>query len=550
MKKTGIILCVCGLVLCLLGVSITVAGIVINHNNAYKAGKEVASVVEESKAQQETASKENASEVEKEDDKEDDKESNASESETEESKAEESGESEQESSEEAKKPVKNADYDLAAPSVCGQLSVNGTKLVDENGNVVQLRGISTHGLAWFPTFINQDAFRQFRNEWNVNVMRLAMYTDENGGYCTDGNKEDLKNIIYRGVQYATEQDMYVIIDWHVLHDLDPNKYKEEAKQFFAGMSEKYKDNNNVIYEICNEPNGGTTWQDIKAYAEEVIPVIRANAPNAVILVGTPNWSQRVDEALKDPITEYDNIMYTLHFYAATHKDDLRSTMTKAIENGLPVFVSEYGIYDASGNGGLDKASAAKWVEAMDQNDVSYVCWALANKNESAALIKSTCSKNCQFEANDLSESGKWLYETLTGSKATALESGSENADNGNNGATQNGNSNASSDVQSFTSSGLNGDLVLKSSWDADGKVNYQFDMVLTNPSDSAVSSWAIDIHFSEPITLSDGWGGKYTVNGNTLHVISESYNGKIGAGVALGDLGFIISGPAGLKVVQ
>lgn len=88
--------------------------------------------------------------------------------------------------------AKTADYDLAVPSVCGALSVDGTQLVDENGNPVQLKGISTHGIGWFPTYVDQNAFRQFRNEWNVNVMRLAMYTHENSGYCTDGNKEDLK----------------------------------------------------------------------------------------------------------------------------------------------------------------------------------------------------------------------------------------------------------------------------------------------------------------------------------------------------------------------
>ena len=560
MKKTGIILCVLGVLLCLTGISATVAGVIlIGQNNNARQVLEVAESHEDLKGNSGADKKED-----KEDSNTPDQESvsdgdtqkddhDALESESKPAKDNEKNNESKESEkkeEESSTPDAPADYELAAPSVCGQLAVKGTQLVDEKGNPVQLRGISTHGLSWFPTFVNQDAFRQFRQEWNVNVMRLAMYTDENGGYCTDGNKEDLKNIIYRGVQYATEQDMYVIIDWHVLHDQNPNKYKEEAKDFFDGMSAKYKDNNNVIYEICNEPNGGVSWSEIKSYAEEVIPVIRKNAPNAVILVGTPNWSQRVDEAAKDPITGYENIMYTLHFYAATHKDDLRDTMTKAIADGLPIFVSEYGICDASGNGGLDKDSAQKWVDVMNANNVSYVCWALANKNESAALIKSTCSKNCQFTQDDLSPSGKWLYETLTGNTAgnTQGNHGGDNtetnAGNGNNTQTD------SQNAQTFLSSGLEGSVVCKSSWEADGKMNYQFDMILTNPGDSAVSSWAIDIHFSDTITLSDGWGGTYTVNGNTLHVISNQYNGKIEAGATLGDLGFIITGPSGLTVTD
>ena len=446
--------------------------------------------------------------------------------------------------------------DLAVPSRCGALSVNGTQLVDQNGNPVQLRGISTHGLSWFPNFVDQNAFRQFREEWNVNVMRLAMYTHENGGYCTDGNKENLKNIIYRGVQYATDNDMYVIIDWHVLQEQNPNVYKEEAKKFFSEMSEKYKDYDNVIYEICNEPNGGVGWSEVKSYAEEIIPIIRANDEKAIILVGTPNWSQRVDEAANDPITGYDNIMYTLHFYAATHKDDLRNTMVNAINAGLPVFVSEYGICDASGNGGLDKDSAQKWVDTMNSYGVSYICWALANKNESAALIKSSCSKTSGFDDNDLSESGKCLYQTLTGNAVIGNSIGSGAGSSSGSGAgggagSSSGGSTGSStgSTESFNSSGLEGTLTLQSQWEADGKVNYQYNMTLTNNSSSSVSSWAIDIHFSGDIGFSSGWGGTYTVNGNTLHVISEGYNGSIPAGGTLGDLGFIITGPSGLKVV-
>ena len=223
------------------------------------------------------------------------------------------------------------------------LHVNGTKLTDSAGKPVQLKGVSTHGLAWFPDYVNEACFRQLKEDWHINVVRLAMYTAEYGGYCTDGDKEWLKELVKNGVEYAARSDLYAIIDWHILSDGNPNIYKEESKTFFAEMAEQYSDYDNVLYEICNEPNGGTSWHDIKSYAEEVIPVIRTYDKDAVILVGTPNWSQYVEQAAADPIVGYDNIMYTLHFYAATHKDSLRDTMVAAIESGLPVFVSEYGI---------------------------------------------------------------------------------------------------------------------------------------------------------------------------------------------------------------
>lgn len=209
-------------------------------------------------------------------------------------------------------------------TAAGGLSVAGTQLVDSAGNPVQLRGISTHGLAWFPDYVNADCIRQLKEEWGMNVFRLAMYTAESGGYCTGGSRDDLKALVRDGVKYATDCGMYVIIDWHILSDGNPNTYIDEAKAFFEEMSREYADYTNVIYEICNEPNGGTSWSDVKAYAEQVIAVIRENDADGIILVGTPNWSQYVEQAAADPITDYSNIMYTLHFYAATHTDSLRA----------------------------------------------------------------------------------------------------------------------------------------------------------------------------------------------------------------------------------
>lgn len=295
------------------------------------------------------------------------------------------------------------------------LHVEGTALVDGNGNPVQLRGISTHGLAWFPDYVNEACFKQLHEEWGVDVIRLAMYTAEYGGYCTDGDRDALKKLVKDGVEYATNQNMYVIIDWHILSDGNPNTYKEDAKEFFAEVAEMYADYSNVLYEICNEPNGGTGWADIKAYAEEVIAVIRTYDEDGIILVGTPNWSQYVNEAAEEPITGYDNIMYTLHFYAATHKDSLRDAMKAAIDSGLPVFVSEFGICDASGNGAIDEAQADEWVRVMDEYGVSYVAWNLSNKAETSAIIDSGCNKTSGFSEEDLSSSGKWLYRMFTGS---------------------------------------------------------------------------------------------------------------------------------------
>lgn len=298
----------------------------------------------------------------------------------------------------------------------GRLYVDGANLLDQNDEPYQMHGISTHGLAWFPTYVCEEGFRTFKNDWNVDVMRLAMYTSEYGGYCNGGDKKQLKQLIDNGIEYASKLGMYVIVDWHILSDNNPNDHKREAIEFFDEVSAKYADYGNIIYEICNEPNGGTKWSDVKSYAVDVIDTIRANDPYALILVGTPQWSQLILDAAADPIKDENNIMYTMHFYAATHKDDLRQNLETAVKKGMPVFVSECSICDASGNGGIDYDSAEKWKELLDQYKISYVAWSACNKGETSALIKSNCGKTSDWSDNELSDTGKWYKKSFTGSK--------------------------------------------------------------------------------------------------------------------------------------
>jgi len=298
----------------------------------------------------------------------------------------------------------------------GQLSVKGTDIVDESGSKYQLKGVSTHGITWFPDYVNKDAFQSIRDDWDANLVRLAMYTDtgDSNGYCSGGDKDSIRGLVDAGVTAATELGMYVIIDWHILNDNNPNSHIDDAKEFFDDVSEKYSSNHNVIYEICNEPNGGTSWADIKSYAETIIPVIRKNDKNAIIIVGTPNWSQDVDIVSEDPITGYDNIMYAVHFYAATHKDDLRNKVKTAISNGLPVFVSEFSLCDASGNGGIDYDSSDVWFDLINDNNLSYASWSLCNKNETSALIKPDSTATSTITIDDLSDTGKYVRDKILG----------------------------------------------------------------------------------------------------------------------------------------
>ena len=325
-----------------------------------------------------------------------------------------SGDSEAEETTEEEKPVSSSTATESGTPFAnhGKLAVSGTDLVDKNGNKYQLKGVSTHGIGWFPDYVNEDAFKTFRDDWDANVIRLAMYTHENGGYCTDGDKTYLKNLVDTGVQSATDLGMYVIVDWHVLQENNPQTYKEEAKAFFEEMSNKYKDYDNVIYEICNEPNGDTTWEDIVEYANQIIPVIRANAPDAVILVGTPDYSYSITKVKKDALP-YSDLMYSYHFYAGQYDSAYKNMIEDCQKDGIPIFVSEWGINTEQGGQDALK-QGTEFADYLNQNGISFAAWSLCNKDEVFSSLKPECNKYASWKEEDFTEVGKILFSALKG----------------------------------------------------------------------------------------------------------------------------------------
>lgn len=286
----------------------------------------------------------------------------------------------------------------------GNLKVSGTRLVNEKGEAVVLRGMSTHGLQWFPGFIS-DAYIKAAAYKGANVMRFAMYTEE-GGYIQDPS---VKNTLEAGVKNAVSNDMYAIIDWHILSDGNPMTHIAEAKAFFSDMSLKYKDTKGIIYEICNEPNGNISWsENVKPYAEEIISTIRANDSDAVILVGSPTWSQDIDKAAADRI-DGENIMYTCHFYAGAHTQWLRDRIKAALSAGLPIFVSEWGTSDASGSGGVFEEESLKWLDFMQQNGISWCNWSYCDKQETSAALQPGGDPSDGISENELTPSGKIVF---------------------------------------------------------------------------------------------------------------------------------------------
>nr|WP_322623489.1 glycoside hydrolase family 5 protein [uncultured Flavobacterium sp.] len=289
----------------------------------------------------------------------------------------------------------------------GQLHVEGTQLTDSHGKAISLRGMSYGWSSFWPRFYNAKTVQWLKDDWNVNVVRAAAGIEVGDkGKTYKDNPAFVKKCITNVVDGAIKSNIYVIIDWH-----SHNVNLEEAKAFFDEMSKKYAKYPNIIYEVFNEPDE-ETWPEVKAYSEAVIKVIRKNDPNNVILVGCPHWDQDINLPAADPIKGYSNLMYTVHFYAATHKQYLRDRTDAAIKSGLPVFISECAGMEATGDGPLDYAEWQAWIDWMEARKLSWVTWSVSDKDETCSVLYPTASSDGKWKTSDLKESGKKAREYL------------------------------------------------------------------------------------------------------------------------------------------
>ena len=304
----------------------------------------------------------------------------------------------------------------------GALKVSGNHIVDSHGKVFMLQGMSTHGIMWetFSNILSTNSLRVLRDDWRCNAVRIAMYTEEQNGYTTGSYyASEAKKKVINGVANATSLGMYVIIDWHILQDGNPQTHQREAIDFFKEMAETYKNYSNVIFELCNEPNGGANWQsNIKPYCQAVVNTIRAAGAKNLVICGTGTWSQDIDKVLGNRLSDA-NCLYTLHFYANTHTDWLRQRLQKCYNSGLPVLVTEFGTCDASGNGGFNESQTRAWYNLLSSLKVGWFNWSAANKNETASAFKvGTNLANISAGEGQLTQSGK-LIRSLFRANAAA-----------------------------------------------------------------------------------------------------------------------------------
>ena len=286
----------------------------------------------------------------------------------------------------------------------GQLQVIGNQLCDVHRQPVVLRGVSLGWHNLWPRFYNAKCVKWLRDDWHCNIVRAAMGATIEDSYLE--NPDFALQCMDKVIKAAIKNDIYVIIDWHTYYP-----EKEAATKFFGMMARKYGKYPHVIYEIYNEPMEDT-WDSVRDYAASVISEIRRYDPDNVILVGNPHWDQDLHLVAQKPLSQFSNIMYTLHFYAATHTQSLRDRAEKAWEQGIPVFVSECAGMECTGDGPLDVEEWNRWNEWMERLKISWINWSVSDKNETCSMLIPRADKNGRWPSDVIKPYGKIVRENL------------------------------------------------------------------------------------------------------------------------------------------
>ena len=289
--------------------------------------------------------------------------------------------------------------------IYGNLQVKGNQILSQTGEPAVLRGMSLFWSQWMGKFYNADCIGWLANDWHCTVVRAAMATGR-GGYSENPEEEWVK--LSTVIDACIDQGIYVIVDWHSHR---AHEHTDQAVAFFERVAKTYGRYPNVIYEIYNEPLKVSWDEKVKPYADTLVASIRKIDPDNLILVGTPTWSQDVLDPAMHPV-EGTNVAYVVHFYAATHTQWLRDRVLKALEAGVPLFVTEFGTCLSNGNGAIDYPETEAWMDLMETHHLSWCKWSVADKEETSSVLKPGASVSGGWLESDLSESGVYIRSLI------------------------------------------------------------------------------------------------------------------------------------------
>ena len=270
------------------------------------------------------------------------------------------------------------------------------------------------GTDTFKYYLNSESIKSLKS-WGVNVIRFGLEIEQ------VQNTETLQDFLDT-VDLLIENDIYVLI---VLWNNESiNENISIAEEYFEIIAEKYADSPNILYEIANEPDSTTEWIEIRDYSNTIIPIIRNHSNDSIIIIPNPRWDNRPDLVNLSELCETSNIMTSYHMYVGNGltKENM-DYLQEAINNKIPVFVTEWGTTLNTGNDGFYEDYSNAFVKIMDNLKLSWCNFHISDFNfregegrgeaEYSGIVKHSQWNN-SLSDDILTASGKYIKSILQG----------------------------------------------------------------------------------------------------------------------------------------
>lgn len=295
------------------------------------------------------------------------------------------------------------------PAAEGGFKVDGTKLIDANGNEFVIRGIN-HAHVWFRDQL--ETALDGIAETGSNTVRIVL---ADGDKWEKTTAEDLERTIIE----CNERKMIAVVEVHDGCGMDERSYLDNAVNFWIEMKDvlaKYTDT--AILNITNEWIGqwnAEAWRDGYTGA---LPKLREAGIKNTIMVDSAGWGQYGESIRKYGKEVFDsdpdkNTMFSIHMYGAAGKNSatIAKNLKGATDQGLCVIVGEFGYNHSDGD--VDEAYIMQY---CNENDLGYLGWSW--KGNGGGVEYLDIAKD--WSGNELSEDwGEVLVNGENGIKQTA-----------------------------------------------------------------------------------------------------------------------------------